>query len=84
MNIIRNHIRNKVRNYLMEQLHEEREYPLSLLSPACDMALDKLEIPRSTITDIKIIKGTRPIFKVFLENGQTFNLIDNDSFIQAV
>ena len=44
---------------------------------------DGLGIPPSAIVDVKIVKGPKPIFKCFLENGQTFNLIDNGLFMQA-
>jgi len=67
------------------RLVEEREYKLRQLSPgAYDMlGSDALGIPMSAIVDVKIVKAPKPIFKVFLENGQTFNLIDNGTFMQA-
>lgn len=78
--IIREHIRRKVR-----QLVEEREYQLRQLSPGAYDALGPgtLGIPPSAIIDVKILKAPKPIFKCFLDNGQSFNLIDNSSFMQA-
>ena len=78
--LIREHIRRQVR-----QLVEEREYQLRQLSPGAYDALGPgtLGIPPSAITDVKIIKAPRPVFKCFLDNGQSFNLIDNSSFMQA-
>ena len=78
--LIREHIRRKVR-----QLVEEREYQLRQLSPGAYDALGPgtLGIPPSAIIDVKIIKAPKPIFKCFLDNGQSFNLIDNSSFMQA-
>ena len=78
--IIREHIRRKVR-----QLVEERSYDLRRLSAGAADALGPgtLSIPPSAIIDVKIIKAPKPIFKCFLENGQSFNIIDNGDFIQA-
>jgi hypothetical protein len=78
--IIREHIRRKVR-----QLVEEREYQLRQLSPGAYDALGPgtLGIPPSAIIDVKIIKAPKPIFKCFLDNGQSFNLIDNSDYMQA-
>ena len=78
--LIREHIRRQVR-----QLVEEREYQLRQLSPGAYDALGPgtLGIPPSAIIDVKIIKAPKPIFKCFLDNGQSFNLIDNSSFMQA-
>ena len=78
--LIREHIRRQVR-----QLVEEREYQLRQLSPGAYDALGPgtLGIPPSAIIDVKIIKAPKPIFKCFLENGQSFNLIDNSTYIQA-
>ena len=78
--LIREHIRRKVR-----QLVEEREYQLRQLSPGAYDALGPgtLGIPTSAISDVKIIKAPRPVFKCFLDNGQSFNIIDNGDFMQA-
>lgn len=78
--LIKEHIRREVR-----RLVEEREYQLRQLSPGAYDALGPgtLGVPPSAIVDVKIIKAPKPIFKCFLENGQTFNLIDNDSYMQA-
>ena len=78
--LIREHIRRKVR-----QLVEEREYQLRQLSPGAYDALGPgtLGIPPSAISDVKIIKAPRPVFKCFLDNGQSFNIIDNGDFMQA-
>ena len=78
--LIREHIRHQVR-----RMFEEREYDLRQLSPAAFDALgqETLGIPPSAIVDVKIVKAPKPIFKCFLENGQTFNLIDNGLYMQA-
>ena len=78
--LIREHIKREVR-----RLVEEREYQLRDLSPGAYSALgsDILGIPPSAIVDVKIVKAPKPIFKCFLENGQTFNLIDNGEYMQA-
>ena len=78
--IIREHIRRKVR-----QLVEERSYELRRLSAGAADALGPgtLSVPPSAIIDVKIIKAPKLIFKCFLENGQSFNIIDNGDFIQA-
>ena len=78
--LIREHIRHQVR-----RMFEEREYDLRQLSPAAFHAIgpETLGIPPSAIVDVKIIKAPKPIFKCFLENGQTFNLIDNKEYMQA-
>ncbi len=78
--IIREHIRRKVK-----QLVEERSYDLRRLSAGAADALGPgtLSIPPSAIVDVKIIKAPKPVFKCFLENGQSFNIIDNGDFIQA-
>jgi len=78
--LIREHIRHQVR-----KMFEEREYDLRQLSPAAFDALgqETLGIPPSAIVDVKIVKAPKPIFKCFLENGQTFNLIDNGLYMQA-
>ena len=78
--LIREHIRRQVRRIV-----EEREYQLRQLSPGAFSALgsDILGVPPSAVVDVKIIKAPKPIFKCFLENGQTFNLIDNGEYMQA-
>ena len=78
--LIREHIRKQVRRLL-----EDREYKLRSLSSGAADALGPggLNIPPSAIIDVKVIKAPRPIFKCFLENGQTFNIIDNDHYMQA-
>jgi hypothetical protein len=67
------------------RLVEDREYKLRNISPEAFNLLgpDGLGIPPSAIIDVKIVKAPKPIFKVFLENGQTLNLIDNGIFMQA-
>ena len=84
--LLREHIRREVRRIIKEShIFEEREYQLRQLSPGAFNALgpDALGIPPSAIVDVKIIKAPKPIFKCFLDNGQTFNLIDNEQFMQA-
>ena len=78
--LIREYIKRKVR-----RLVEEREYSLRQLSSGAYDALGPggLGIPPSAIIDVKIVKAPTPIFKCFLENGQTFNLIDNGEYMQA-
>jgi len=79
-------LRRKIRQIIMEShIYEEREYELRQLSPEAFSALgpDVLGIPPSAVVDVKIIKAPKPIFKCFLENGQTFNLIDNERYMQA-
>ena len=78
--LIREHIRREVR-----RMFEEREYQLRQLSPGAFDALGPgtLGIPPSAITDVKIIKAPRPVFKCFLDNGQSFNIIDNGNYMQA-
>ena len=78
--LIREHIRRQVRRIV-----EEREYQLRQLSPGAYDALGPgtLGIPPSAIIDVKIIKAPKPIFKCFLDNGQSFNLIDNSNYMQA-
>ena len=67
------------------RLVEDREYKLKQLSPGAYDVLgsDVLGIPMSAIVDVKIIKAPKPIFKCFLDNGQTFNIIDNGEYMQA-
>jgi hypothetical protein len=79
--LIREYIKQKVRRLL-----EDREYNFQKLSPACYNALtnpEGLNLSPDYVEDVKILKATRPIFKIFLENGETFNLIDNGDFVQA-
>ena len=78
--LIREHIRREVR-----RMFEEREYQLRQLSPGAFGALgpDTLGIPPSAVVDVKIIKAPKPVFKCFLDNGQSFNLIDNGNYMQA-
>ena len=78
--LIREHIRREVRRIV-----EEREYQLRQLSPGAYDALGPgtLGIPPSAIVDVKIIKAPKPIFKCFLDNGQSFNIIDNSDYMQA-
>ena len=78
--LIREYIRRQVR-----QLVEEREYQLRQLSPGAYDALGPgtLGIPPSAIIDVKIIKAPKPIFKCFLDNGQSFNIIDNGQYMQV-
>jgi hypothetical protein len=75
----------RLRRKIRQILKEEREYQLRQLSPGAHSALgtDILGIPPSSIIDVKIIKAPKPIFKCFLENGQSFNLIDNGEYMQA-
>jgi hypothetical protein len=78
--LIREHIRREVRRIV-----EERSYDLRRLSAGAADALGPgtLSVPPSAIIDVKIIKAPKPIFKCFLENGQSFNIIDNGDFIQV-
>ena len=75
----------RLRRKIHQIIREEREYQLRQLSPGAFSALgpDVLGIPPSAVVDVKIIKAPKPIFKCFLENGQTFNLIDNGNYMQA-
>ena len=75
----------RLRRKIRQILKEEREYQLRQLSPGAYDALGPgtLGIPPSAIIDVKIIKAPKPIFKCFLDNGQSFNLIDNGDFMQA-
>ena len=84
--LIREHIKREVRRIIKEShIFEEREYQLRQLSPGAFDALgpDTLGIPPSAIVDVKIIKAPKPVFKCFLDNGQSFNLIDNGEYMQA-
>ena len=75
----------RLRRKIRQIIREEREYQLRQLSPGAYDALGPgtLGIPPSAVVDVKIIKAPKPIFKCFLENGQTFNLIDNERYMQA-
>ena len=75
----------RLRRKIRQMIREEREYNLRQLSPGAHDALgpDTLGIPPSAVVDVKIIKAPKPIFKCFLDNGQTFNLIDNGEYMQA-
>jgi hypothetical protein len=75
----------KVRRIIRQIIREERSYDLRQLSPGAHSALgpDTLGVPPSAIVDVKIIKAPKPIFKCFLENGQSFNLIDNGEYMQV-
>ena len=77
--LIREHIKRQVKKIL-----EDRSYSLEKLSPRALSAIDgsisginSLNIPPSAITDIKILKSTRPIFRVFFENEQYIDIIEN-------
>ena len=67
------------------RLVEEREYKLRQLSPGAHDVLGPgtLNIPSSAIADVKILKAPKPIFKCILDNGQSFNIIDNGDYMQA-
>ena len=75
----------RLRRKIRQIIREEREYQLRQLSPGAYGALsaDTLGIPPSAVVDVKIIKAPKPIFKCFLDNGQSFNLIDNGEYMQA-
>ena len=75
----------RLRRKIRQIIKEDREYQLRQLSPGAHSALgpDMLGIPPSAVVDVKIIKAPKPIFKCFLDNGQTFNLIDNGEYMQA-
>ena len=75
----------RLRRKIRQMIREEREYNLRQLSPGAYDALGPgtLGIPPSAVVDVKIIKAPKPIFKCFLDNGQTFNLIDNGEYMQA-
>jgi len=75
----------QLRRKIRQIIREEREYNLRQLSPGAFNAIgpETLGIPPSAIIDVKIIKAPKPIFKCFLDNGQTFNLIDNGEYMQA-
>ena len=75
----------RLRRKIRQIIREEREYQLRQLSPGAFGALgpDILGIPPSAVVDVKIIKAPKPVFKCFLDNGQSFNLIDNGEYMQA-
>ena len=75
----------RLRRKIRQIIREEREYNLRQLSPGAFNAIgpETLGIPPSAIVDVKIIKAPKPIFKCFLDNGQSFNLIDNGNYMQA-
>jgi hypothetical protein len=77
--LLKEHIKQQIISLI-----EEREYSFRKLSPACYSALvNDLNISSDYVTDVKIVKATRPIFKIFFDNGKSFNLIDNGGFVQA-
>ena len=78
-------VEQRPRRKIRQIIREDREYQLRQLSPGAFDALgpDTLNIPPSAIVDIKIIKAPKPIFKCFLDNDQSFNLIDNGNYMQA-
>jgi len=78
-------VEQRLRRKIRQIIREERSYDLRRLSAGTADALGPgtLGIPPSAIVDVKIIKAPKPIFKCFLENGQSFNLIDNSTYIQA-
>ena len=78
-------VEQRLRRKIRQIIREERSYDLRRLSAGVADALGPgtLGIPPSAIIDVKIIKAPKPIFKCFLENGQSFNLIDNSTYIQA-
>ena len=85
-NLTEQKLRRKIRQMIREShIYEEREYQLRQLSPGAHNALgpDTLGIPPSAVVDVKIIKAPKPIFKCFLDNGQSFNLIDNGEYMQV-
>ena len=75
----------RLRRKIRQIIREEREYQLRQLSPGAYDALgpNTLGIPPSAVVDVKIVKAPKPIFKCFLDNGQSFNLIDNGDYMQA-
>ena len=78
-------VEQRLRRKIRQIIREERSYELRRLSAGAADALGPgtLGIPPSAIIDVKIIKAPKPIFKCFLENGQSFNIIDNGDFIQV-
>ena len=78
-------VEQKLRRKIRQIIREERSYDLRRLSAGAADALGPgtLSIPPSAIIDVKIIKAPKPIFKCFLENGQSFNIIDNGDFVQV-
>lgn len=56
----------------------EKKYNLENISPlAFDVITNTLNIPPSSIQDVKIVKSNRPIFRVFFENNQFMDIIEN-------
>ena len=78
-------VEQRLRRKIRQIIREERSYELRRLSAGAADALGPgtLGIPPSAIIDVKIIKAPKPIFKCFLENGQSFNIIDNGNFVQV-
>ena len=78
-------VEQKLRRKIRQIIREERSYDLRRLSAGATDALGPgtLGIPPSAIIDVKIIKAPKPIFKCFLDNGQSFNIIDNSDYMQA-
>ena len=78
-------VEQKLRRKIRQIIREERSYDLRRLSAGAADALGPgtLGIPPSAIVDVKIIKAPKPIFKCFLDNGQSFNIIDNGDYMQA-
>ena len=78
-------VEQKLRRKIRQIIREERSYDLRRLSAGAADALGPgtLSIPPSAIIEVKLIKAPKPIFKCFLENGQSFNIIDNGDFIQV-
>ena len=78
-------VEQRLRRKIRQIIREERSYDLRRLSAGAADALGPgtLGIPPSAIVDVKIIKAPKPIFKCFLDNGQSFNIIDNGDYMQA-
>ena len=78
-------VEQRLRRKIRQIIREERSYELRRLSAGAADALGPgtLGIPPSAIVDVKIIKAPKPIFKCFLDNGQSFNIIDNGDYMQA-
>lgn len=83
--LIREHIKRQVRKIL-----EDRSYSLEKLSPRAFSVIDggisglnSLNIPPSAIIDVKILKSTRPIFRIFFENERYIDIIDNPHNVEV-
>lgn len=83
--LIREHIKRQVKKIL-----EDRSYSLEKLSPRAFSVIDggisglnSLNIPPSAIIDVKILKSTRPIFRVFFENERYIDIIDNPHNVEV-